>query len=181
LSRAARPALKTPSLSQQTQSDPGITLGVGGGAPASAPAQALAATAASAAAPAPAPHPTPPPGPHVSVSPDGTRLLAPDGSTPLYLTGLNWFGFENGQTFFDGLWAGRSALTRDFEVVAWRVRLLGFNAVRVPFAFPDLEAPPANISSAPCEATTVEAVVASVARPGWGGLPAGVVVPPLVS
>jgi hypothetical protein len=119
----------------------------------------------------------------VRVAPSGTHLLAPgapDDAPPLYLTGLNWFGFENGHTFFDGLWAGESALTRDFEVVAWRVRLLGFNAVRVPFSFADLDAPPANISTTPCSPTTVEDVAASVAREGWGGLGGGVVVPALV-
>lgn len=130
-----------------------------------------------------APPPTPSAAPAIRVAPGGTHLLAPgapDNAPPLYLTGLNWFGFENGHTFFDGLWAGESALTRDFEVVAWRIRLLGFNAIRVPFSFPDLDAPPSNISASPCTATTVESVAASVARAGWGGLGGGVVVPALV-
>jgi hypothetical protein len=30
---------------------------------------------------------------------------------------------------------GPTALTQDFEYVAWRIALLGFNTIRLPFSF----------------------------------------------
>lgn len=51
------------------------------------------------------------------------------------LQGLNWFGFETSATMVAGLWAGSSSLTQDFKTVVWRMKLLGFNAVRLPFSF----------------------------------------------
>ena len=35
----------------------------------------------------------------------------------------------------DGLWQGPTALTQDFGIVAYRIQLLGFNAIRLPFSF----------------------------------------------
>ena len=35
----------------------------------------------------------------------------------------------------DGLWQGPTALTQDFGTVAYRIQLLGFNAIRLPFSF----------------------------------------------
>ena len=35
----------------------------------------------------------------------------------------------------DGLWRGPTALTQDFGTVAYRIQLLGFNAIRLPFSF----------------------------------------------
>lgn len=35
----------------------------------------------------------------------------------------------------DGLYAGDSTLTVDFATVAYRIQLLGFNAIRLPFSF----------------------------------------------
>jgi hypothetical protein len=45
------------------------------------------------------------------------------------------FGFNNGQTSVDGLWAGGSAYNTDFAAIAYQLQLLGFNAIRVPFIF----------------------------------------------
>lgn len=53
------------------------------------------------------------------------------------LQGINWFGFNNGSTMLDGLW-GQDALSKDFAAVVHRLSLLGFNAVRLPFSFQDL-------------------------------------------
>lgn len=53
----------------------------------------------------------------------------------IMLQGVNWFGFETSATMVAGLWAGSSSLTQDFKTVVWRMRLLGFNAVRLPFSF----------------------------------------------
>lgn len=43
-----------------------------------------------------------------------------------------------------GLWAGRTTQQGDFATVAYRAQLLGFNAVRIPFRFSDLNLPPKN-------------------------------------
>ncbi len=62
------------------------------------------------------------------------QLLGTDGQ-PVTLKGVNWFGFETSNTLMDGLWQGPTALTQDFGTVAYRIQLLGFNAIRLPFSF----------------------------------------------
>lgn len=57
---------------------------------------------------------------------------------PLELKGANWFGFNNGSTMVDGIWGGPDALSYDFATVVHRMKLLGFNAVRLPFSFKEL-------------------------------------------
>jgi hypothetical protein len=68
------------------------------------------------------------------------------------LQGINWFGFNNGQTMLDGLWAGyRNASLGDFPTVLKRIKLLGFNGIRLPFTFQDLDrAPSTNLYVANC-------------------------------
>lgn len=57
------------------------------------------------------------------------------------IRGINWFGFENSQTSVDGLWNGRLSSATDFNTIIYKIHLLGFNAVRLPFAFNDLRLP----------------------------------------
>lgn len=38
----------------------------------------------------------------------------------------------------DGIWFGSTALSRDVATIVRRMKLLGFNAVRLPFSFSDL-------------------------------------------
>jgi len=38
-------------------------------------------------------------------------------------------------TLVDGLYAGTDTLTGDLATVAYRIQLLGFNAIRLPFSF----------------------------------------------
>ena len=45
------------------------------------------------------------------------------------------FGFETSATMTAGLWAGSTSLTADFATVIWRMQLLGFNTIRLPFSF----------------------------------------------
>ena len=66
---------------------------------------------------------------------------------PVELKGVNWFGFnDNFQDPNDGFKISgmltamegpdnATALTTDFKVVAQRMKLLGFNAIRLPFSF----------------------------------------------
>ena len=57
-----------------------------------------------------------------------------DGNA-LVFKGLNWFGFDDGNTGPDGLWAGSASTTLDFANIMLRIKALGFNAVRLPFSF----------------------------------------------
>ena len=41
-----------------------------------------------------------------------------------------------------GLWQGPSALSQDFGIVLYRIQLLGFNAIRLPFSFQASPTPP---------------------------------------
>jgi aryl-phospho-beta-D-glucosidase BglC (GH1 family) len=63
------------------------------------------------------------------------------GNKAFAFRGINWFGFNNKQTFVDGLWVGGSALGSDFATIVYKLRLLGFNSVRLPFVFLDLDLP----------------------------------------
>lgn len=54
------------------------------------------------------------------------------------LHGINWFGFNNNGGAPNGLWTGQP-MASDFATVVARLRCLGFNAVRLPFSFKDLD------------------------------------------
>ncbi|MBP9743317.1 MAG: cellulase family glycosylhydrolase, partial [Burkholderiales bacterium] len=58
------------------------------------------------------------------------------------LKGINWFGFNNGD-MLNGMW-NYDGLSGDFETTVRRLKALGFNAVRLPFSFANLNA---NIQS----------------------------------
>ena len=62
------------------------------------------------------------------------QLYGIDG-LPLTIKGVNWFGFETSSTMMQGLWQGPTALTQDYQYVAYRIKLMGFNAIRLPFSF----------------------------------------------
>ena len=51
------------------------------------------------------------------------------------MRGCRRFGFETSATMTAGLWAGSTSLTADFATVIWRIKLLGFNTIRLPFSF----------------------------------------------
>lgn len=68
------------------------------------------------------------------VSISNGQLIGIDG-LPLSVKGVNWFGFETAVTTVHGLWQGPTALSQDFQNVARRIKLLGFNTIRLPFSF----------------------------------------------
>lgn len=106
----------------------------------------------------------------------GEQIVDSEGKT-VELKGVNWFGFNNGQTMVDGLWGG-SALNTDFSTVAYRMKLLGFNAVRLPFSFKDLNnLNPRNFSNQ-CQKATLEQIQGNVTNPD-SPPPEGSVIPPL--
>ncbi|KAK9864606.1 hypothetical protein WJX84_004135 [Apatococcus fuscideae] len=57
---------------------------------------------------------------------------------------VNYFGFDGSETMFDGLWggAGYDSLALDWATVIYRIQLLGFNAIRIPFSFMVLQQTP---------------------------------------
>ncbi|NPA22303.1 MAG: cellulase family glycosylhydrolase [Candidatus Micrarchaeota archaeon] len=60
---------------------------------------------------------------------NGTMLYADINGTvePLYLRGVNWFGFETEDHVVHGLWA------RNYQDMLDQMKELGFNAIRLPF------------------------------------------------
>ena len=63
---------------------------------------------------------------------------------PHGMQAFTWTGFEDGTTFLGGLWNDSTTLGGDFATVVYRAQLLGFNAVRLPFRFSDLNLQPKN-------------------------------------
>ena len=57
---------------------------------------------------------------------------------------FTWGGFDDGTTFVSGLWNDSTTLGGDFATIVYRAQLLGFNAVRLPFRFSDLNMQPKN-------------------------------------
>lgn len=55
------------------------------------------------------------------------------------------FGFNVGMGMVDGLWAGGHAAATDFSLIAYQLRLLGYNSIRLPFIWRDLQMPPKNL------------------------------------
>jgi endoglucanase len=56
----------------------------------------------------------------------GNKLVDKRGQT-VYLSGVNWFGFETGNMFPHGIWS------RDMKSVLKQVKDLGFNTIRIPW------------------------------------------------
>jgi hypothetical protein len=108
----------------------------------------------------------------------GNQIVNSEG-TPVEFKGINWFGFNNGQTMVDGLWAGPDSLSLDFATVVYRMQLLGFNAVRLPFSFSDLyNLSPKNYTQNSPTASQSE-IQTSVTDPSVT-VPSGDIIPPQV-
>ena len=80
------------------------------------------------------------------------------------LRGINWFGFENSQTSVDGLWSGNLAGATDFNTIIYKLNLLGFNAVRLPFTFNDMKLPTLK-KTIPCKSQSPSDVQKSIIDP----------------
>ena len=100
------------------------------------------------------------------------KIIGVDGR-PLYLMGLNWFGFDCGATMVDGLWGGRDATAQDFANVVYRIKLLGFNAVRLPFSFRDLYDKSPKWLNTKCAPVPPDAVAAQTRPPSVSAGAAG--------
>ncbi len=65
------------------------------------------------------------------------------------------FGFNVGMGMVDGLWAGGTEAATDFALITYQIRLLGYNAVRLPFIWKDLDMPP-KVLDKDCDPVTVD-------------------------
>ena len=64
------------------------------------------------------------------------------------------FGFNTGLTFPGDLTFGTDSITMDFRTIVWRIKQLGFNAVRLPFTFAHFQDAPVATDGS-CLAATV--------------------------
>lgn len=108
---------------------------------------------------------------------NGDQILDAQGQ-PLHLKGLSWFGFNNQSTMVDGLWGGPDSLSFDFSDSVYRIQLLGFNAVRLPFSFQDLGLTPRNYTQG-CAHASVSEIQQNVTNPNVA-VPPGAIIPPMV-
>ncbi|DBB04409.1 TPA: hypothetical protein ACH3X1_012892 [Trebouxia sp. C0004] len=111
-----------------------------------------------------------------SLTTSNGNIIGLDGNV-LNLMGINFFGFDDGNTMVDGLWAGSDQLTLDFATIVYRIQLLGFNAVRLPFSFQNLYNAAPKSQTQTCSAVTTEAILSSVTYPGKTDIPADQPVP----
>ncbi|KAK9833321.1 hypothetical protein WJX81_006148 [Elliptochloris bilobata] len=103
------------------------------------------------------------PPPAIARAADG-RLLTAEGKE-VRIRAVNWFGFNNGQTMVDGLYAGNFTQVGDFATIVYRLQLLGFNGVRLPFRFADLNLPPKTLWVKPCSADSTAQVKGNLSNP----------------
>lgn len=107
---------------------------------------------------------------------DSGNIIGPDGNI-LAFVGVNYFGFDDGNTMLDGLWAGSDQLTLDFATIVYRLQLLGFNAVRLPFSFQNIYNASPKSQTQSCSAVTDQAILSSVTKPGQSNIPSNQQIP----
>lgn len=107
------------------------------------------------------------------------RILNSNGQE-INLKGINWFGFNNQASMVDGLWGGSNAMAGDFATVVYRMQLLGFNAVRIPFSFKDLYTLTPRDYITSCTIPSISAIQASVTNAS-ASVVEGTVTPPMIA
>ena len=65
----------------------------------------------------------------------GPTIIVDGAGEPVTFRGIGIYGFNIGLTATGNLSAGPDAVSNDFEQIVYRMRMLGFNSVRLPFAF----------------------------------------------
>ena len=108
-----------------------------------------------------------------TITADHDGMLAPlhldadkfvdDQGKPVALHGVNFFGFNTPTNTLHGLW-GSDPLGSDFQTIVWRQKLLGFNAVRLPFSFKSFAGTP-QATAKPCDLNVAAQVKALTADP----------------
>lgn len=80
--------------------------------------------------------------------------------------GINWFGFNNDQTMVDGLWSGGSQMATDFNTIVYRIKLIGFNSIRLPFTYTDLNLKPTS-KVISCNIESLHTIQKTTINPYW--------------
>ena len=68
----------------------------------------------------------------------------------------------------DGLWVSGTSLTGDFATIVYRLKLLGFNAVRLPFSFKNLYGGTVQDFTQSCSTDSLGTVAMSTTDPSVG-------------
>lgn len=102
--------------------------------------------------------------PPAYLSTDDGQLMR--NGAPLKIHGVAWYGFETSSAMVQSNWSG-GAMTGDFATIVRRMRLLGINAVRLPFSFAVLASTtrPSSLAHACTEASDGD-LAASITPPG---------------
>ena len=95
----------------------------------------------------------------------GTSFIDSTGAA-VVLHGINWFGFDDSASMMLEGSTQPTALAGDFPTVVWRLKGLGFNAVRLPFSFALLAMPVSKPMAVPCTLPSAAEVAASITPPG---------------
>ncbi|KAK9833284.1 hypothetical protein WJX81_003097 [Elliptochloris bilobata] len=97
------------------------------------------------------------------------KIVDGDGN-PVFIHGIAWFGFNGGATMTGNLSAGFDAVSQDFKTVVWRIKQLGFNAVRLPVSFSHFADDPKNFTME-CTVPPPASVAATMVPPKKPVLP----------
>lgn len=81
------------------------------------------------------------------------------------LKGINWFGFNNGD-MLNGMW-NYDSLSGDFAVTVQRLKGLGFNSVRLPFSFVNLNGAIQSNYTHNITPATIVAIQANLTNPSY--------------
>jgi hypothetical protein len=54
----------------------------------------------------------------------GDQFVKVSDGSPVAIHGINWFGFNNGMTWLNGLWAGGKSGNSDFATIVYELQLL---------------------------------------------------------
>lgn len=83
----------------------------------------------------------------------GDHLISPTWHGHINLEGLpyvrqssdSYINLSRSFAAPEGLWQGADSVTQDFNINVWRMKQLGFNAIRLPFRFTDFEVNPIGV------------------------------------
>ncbi|WIA18743.1 hypothetical protein OEZ85_003433 [Tetradesmus obliquus] len=69
----------------------------------------------------------------------GSQIVAAGTDEQVQLRGINWFGYNVARQMVDGLNYGGADAQTDFATIVYQLRMLGFNIIRLPFRYRDLD------------------------------------------
>ena len=82
--------------------------------------------------------------------------------------GATWYGFNipNYGNFLGDMSKGTDSITKDVRTNIWRIKQLGFNAIRLPFTF-DILSRAATTFPGTCPVASAQTVINSVLHPSF--------------